>query len=135
MSFPSDHSYLKHVFLTALCQKPEIRNGMLSANKDEYVESEHVTVQCHSGFALLGSPNITCLENGTWYPEMPKCEQVSDTNQEVLCHQTLKRFSQPATLTYDLLCIIPKSFREPVFFPRRLLISCHTTFSYFCLRM
>ncbi|XP_035301723.1 C4b-binding protein alpha chain isoform X2 [Cricetulus griseus] len=62
----------------ALCQKPEIRNGMLSANKDQYIESENVTIQCDSGFAMLGSQSITCLENGTWYPEMPRCVQEKD---------------------------------------------------------
>ncbi|EGW00959.1 6-phosphofructo-2-kinase/fructose-2,6-biphosphatase 2 [Cricetulus griseus] len=61
-----------------LCQKPEIRNGMLSANKDQYIESENVTIQCDSGFAMLGSQSITCLENGTWYPEMPRCVQEKD---------------------------------------------------------
>lgn len=76
---------------------------MLSAKKDQYVESENATIQCYPGFALLGSQNITCLENGTWYPEMPKCEQVSDTNQEVLYYQTLTRCSQPTMLTSDLL--------------------------------
>ncbi|XP_060228003.1 C4b-binding protein alpha chain isoform X2 [Meriones unguiculatus] len=58
-----------------LCPKPEIRNGMLSSNKEQYIESENVTIQCYSGFAMLGSQNITCSENGTWYPEVPKCEQ------------------------------------------------------------
>ncbi|XP_055459299.1 C4b-binding protein alpha chain-like [Psammomys obesus] len=59
----------------ALCPRPAIRNGMLSANKEEYIESENVTVQCYSGFAMLGSQIITCSENGAWYPEVPKCEQ------------------------------------------------------------
>lgn len=79
----------------ALCQKPEIRNGMLSANKDEYVESENVTVQCHSGFALLGSPNITCLENGTWYPEMPKCEQEKDCERVFAGRKLMRCLSNP----------------------------------------
>ncbi|XP_052056456.1 C4b-binding protein alpha chain-like [Apodemus sylvaticus] len=59
----------------ALCRKPEIGNGMLSADKDQYVESENVTIQCYPGFSMLGSQSITCSENGTWYPEMPRCEQ------------------------------------------------------------
>ncbi|XP_052592651.1 C4b-binding protein alpha chain [Peromyscus californicus insignis] len=66
----------------ALCQKPEIRNGLLSANKDQYVESENITVQCHFGFAMLGSQSITCSENGTWYPELPKCEQEASKDCE-----------------------------------------------------
>ncbi|XP_051060048.1 C4b-binding protein alpha chain isoform X2 [Phodopus roborovskii] len=62
----------------ALCQKPEISNGMLSASKDEYVESENVTIQCDTGFTMLGSQSITCSENGTWYPEVPRCAQAKD---------------------------------------------------------
>ncbi|XP_032771088.1 C4b-binding protein alpha chain isoform X2 [Rattus rattus] len=59
----------------ALCRKPEIGNGVLSTNKDQYVETESVTIQCDSGFVMLGSQSITCLENGTWYPKVPRCEQ------------------------------------------------------------
>lgn len=59
----------------ALCRKPEIGNGALSDNKDQYVETENVTIQCYSGFVMLGSQSITCSEDGTWYPEVPRCEQ------------------------------------------------------------
>ncbi|XP_061041417.1 LOW QUALITY PROTEIN: C4b-binding protein alpha chain-like [Eubalaena glacialis] len=58
----------------ALCLKPEIEHGRLSVDKDGYVEPENVTVQCDSGYALVGSQSITCLEDRTWYPEVPKCE-------------------------------------------------------------
>jgi complement component 4 binding protein alpha len=80
MSFPSDRNYLKLVFTVALCQKPEVGNGTLSDEKDQYVESENVTIQCDSGFAMLGSQSISCSESGTWYPEVPRCEQVSNTD-------------------------------------------------------
>ena len=112
--FPSDHEYLKPVFIVALCRKPEIRNGMLSVDKDQYVESENVTIQCHFGFAMLGSQSITCSENRTWYPEVPRCEQVRNTDQGLLCHQALKCFPQPIVLTPDLLWVFSKLFREPV---------------------
>ncbi|XP_067570937.1 C4b-binding protein alpha chain-like isoform X1 [Pseudorca crassidens] len=58
----------------ALCLKPEIEHGRLSVDKDGYVEPETVTVQCDSRYGLVGSQNITCSENRTWYPEVPKCE-------------------------------------------------------------
>nr|XP_058918807.1 C4b-binding protein alpha chain-like [Kogia breviceps] len=58
----------------ALCLKPEIKHGRLSVDKDGYVEPENVTVQCDSGYGLVGSQSITCSENRTWYPEVPKCE-------------------------------------------------------------
>ncbi|XP_058395709.1 C4b-binding protein alpha chain-like [Diceros bicornis minor] len=58
----------------ALCLKPEIGNGNLSVDKDLYVKPENVTVQCDSGYGVVGSQSITCSENGTWYPEVPKCE-------------------------------------------------------------
>ncbi|XP_075843934.1 C4b-binding protein-like [Microtus pennsylvanicus] len=78
-----------------LCQKPDIRNGMLSANKDQYVESENATIQCNPGFALLGSQNITCLENGTWYPEMPKCEQDKDCEHVFAGKKLMQCLSNP----------------------------------------
>ncbi|KAM5237813.1 C4b-binding protein alpha chain [Ctenodactylus gundi] len=58
----------------ALCLKPKVENGKLSVNKALYVESENVTILCGSGFGVVGPPSITCLKNGTWYPEVPKCE-------------------------------------------------------------
>ncbi|XP_012662093.1 apolipoprotein R-like isoform X2 [Otolemur garnettii] len=70
----------------AQCLKPEIENGKLSVDENQYVEheniaipnhyieSENVTVQCDPGYAVVGPQTITCTENGTWYPEVPKCE-------------------------------------------------------------
>ncbi|XP_012872797.1 PREDICTED: C4b-binding protein alpha chain-like [Dipodomys ordii] len=58
----------------ALCLKPEIENGKLSMDKAHYVAMENFTVHCDSGFSVVGPQNITCSEDGTWYPELPKCE-------------------------------------------------------------
>ncbi|KAF6074075.1 complement component 4 binding protein alpha [Phyllostomus discolor] len=58
----------------ALCPKPEIEHGKVSGDKDQFVESENVTIECTSGYTVVGPQNITCLENHSWYPEVPKCE-------------------------------------------------------------
>ncbi|XP_005375480.1 PREDICTED: C4b-binding protein alpha chain isoform X2 [Chinchilla lanigera] len=58
----------------AQCLKPKIENGKLSVNKPQYIESENVTIHCDSGFGVKGFQTITCSENRTWYPEVPKCE-------------------------------------------------------------
>ncbi|XP_004470122.3 apolipoprotein R-like [Dasypus novemcinctus] len=58
----------------ALCLTPEIANGKLSMDKIQYIEPETATVQCNTGYGVVGSERITCLENRTWYPEVPKCE-------------------------------------------------------------
>ncbi|XP_007952005.1 C4b-binding protein alpha chain-like [Orycteropus afer afer] len=58
----------------ALCLKPEIENGKLSVDKNQYVEPENITIQCHPGYSVVGPQTITCSENRTWYPEVPKCE-------------------------------------------------------------
>ncbi|XP_010811305.1 C4b-binding protein alpha chain isoform X3 [Bos indicus] len=58
----------------ALCLKPEIEYGRLSVEKVRYVEPEIITIQCESGYSVVGSENITCSEDRTWYPEVPKCE-------------------------------------------------------------
>ncbi|XP_014447346.1 apolipoprotein R-like [Tupaia chinensis] len=60
----------------AVCPKPEIENGKPSVDKDQYAESENVTVECNSGYDVVGSQSITCSEDRTWYPEVPKCEWV-----------------------------------------------------------
>uniref|UniRef100_A0A8D2DVZ0 Complement component 4 binding protein alpha n=1 Tax=Sciurus vulgaris TaxID=55149 RepID=A0A8D2DVZ0_SCIVU len=58
----------------ALCLKPEIKNGKLSVDKDQYLELEDTTIQCDSGFGVVGSQRITCSENRTWYPAVPECK-------------------------------------------------------------
>lgn len=60
----------------ALCPKPEIAHAKLSVVKDQYLQPANVTVQCDSGYELVGPQNITCVESRTWYPELPKCEWV-----------------------------------------------------------
>uniref|UniRef100_A0A8D1M0N6 Sushi domain-containing protein n=1 Tax=Sus scrofa TaxID=9823 RepID=A0A8D1M0N6_PIG len=57
----------------AVCMKPEIKNGKLSEDKEKYVVFETVIVQCDSEYDLFGPANITCSENKTWHPEVPKC--------------------------------------------------------------
>ncbi|XDA81457.1 hypothetical protein R6Z07F_011387 [Ovis aries] len=56
------------------CVKPEIEYGKLSVEKVRYVEPERITIQCESGYSMVGSEIITCSEDRTWYPEAPKCE-------------------------------------------------------------
>uniref|UniRef100_A0A2K5I3J9 Sushi domain-containing protein n=1 Tax=Colobus angolensis palliatus TaxID=336983 RepID=A0A2K5I3J9_COLAP len=58
----------------ALCLKPEIVNGRLTVDKDQYVEPENVTIECDSGYGVIGSKSIPCSETRTWYPEVPRCE-------------------------------------------------------------
>ncbi|XP_054419468.1 C4b-binding protein alpha chain-like [Pteronotus mesoamericanus] len=60
----------------ALCPKPEIEHGKVSVDKEQFVESENVAIQCDSGYGVVGSKSITCSENRTWYPEVVKCEWV-----------------------------------------------------------
>ncbi|XP_037593316.1 zona pellucida sperm-binding protein 3 receptor-like [Cebus imitator] len=74
----------------ALCLKPEIVNGRLSVDKDQYVEPENVTIQCDSGYGLVGPKSITCSEERTWYPEVPRCEwEVSEGCEQVLTGRKL----------------------------------------------
>ncbi|XP_062969528.1 uncharacterized protein LOC134390237 [Cynocephalus volans] len=69
----------------ALCLQPEIENGMPSVAKNHYVEPENVTIQCRSGYDVVGPQSITCSENRTWYPKLPTCErEVSKDCDQVL---------------------------------------------------
>uniref|UniRef100_A0A7N4NTC0 Complement component 4 binding protein alpha n=1 Tax=Sarcophilus harrisii TaxID=9305 RepID=A0A7N4NTC0_SARHA len=58
----------------ALCPKPKVSNGKLFSEKFQYLSGEKVNIQCSPGYHLLGSQNITCSENRSWIPEVPKCE-------------------------------------------------------------
>ncbi|KAF0875906.1 C4BPA protein, partial [Crocuta crocuta] len=69
----------------ALCQKPKIENGGVTAHKDQYVEPENVTVQCNDGYGMVGSPKLTCSKNGMWLPAVPKCKWVNQMG----CEQVL----------------------------------------------
>ncbi|XP_012410667.1 C4b-binding protein alpha chain [Trichechus manatus latirostris] len=74
----------------ALCSNPKIENGKLSVHKYQYTEGENVTVQCNPGYAVVGSQNISCSENRTWYPEVPKCEwEVPEGCEQVLAGRHL----------------------------------------------
>ncbi|KAK2086420.1 C4b-binding protein alpha chain [Saguinus oedipus] len=74
----------------ALCLKPELVNGRLSVNKKQYVEPENVTIQCDSGYGVVGPQIITCSGNRTWYPEVPKCEwETPEGCEQVLAGKNL----------------------------------------------
>ncbi|XP_005375482.1 PREDICTED: apolipoprotein R-like [Chinchilla lanigera] len=74
----------------ALCLEPKIENGKLSVNKPKYIESENVTIFCDSGFGVVGSRSITCSGNGTWYPEVPKCDwEVPEGCEQVVAGRKL----------------------------------------------
>ncbi|CAK7310630.1 C4b-binding protein alpha chain [Vulpes lagopus] len=58
----------------ALCLKPDMENGDLPVDKDQYVEPESITAPCDAGYGVVGSQSITCSENGIWFPVVPKCK-------------------------------------------------------------
>ncbi|XP_007481362.2 C4b-binding protein alpha chain isoform X1 [Monodelphis domestica] len=58
----------------ALCPKPEIPNGKLSPENTRYISTQTVNVQCSHGYNLVGPQNITCSDDRSWTPEVPKCE-------------------------------------------------------------
>ncbi|XP_068930837.1 C4b-binding protein alpha chain isoform X2 [Petaurus breviceps papuanus] len=58
----------------ALCPKPKISNGKMSSEKIQYRSNENAEVQCSPGYYLVGPQIITCSDNRSWIPEVPKCE-------------------------------------------------------------
>jgi hypothetical protein len=70
---------MKCVLITALCLKPKIPNGKLSVETNHYVNPETITIQCNPGYRMVGSQNISCSENKSWSPAVPKCEMVNNT--------------------------------------------------------
>ncbi|XP_072504086.1 apolipoprotein R-like [Notamacropus eugenii] len=57
-----------------LCPKPEISNGQMSSEKIWYRRNENVQVLCSPGYYLVGPQRITCSGDGSWIPQVSKCE-------------------------------------------------------------
>ncbi|XP_058394043.1 C4b-binding protein-like [Diceros bicornis minor] len=59
----------------AVCLKPEIPNGKLTVEKDQYVNPETVTIQCDPGYRMAGSQSISCSKNKSWSPMYPSARE------------------------------------------------------------
>lgn len=70
-------------------------HGSLSVEKEHYAEMDNVTIQCDTGYDLVGSSNIICSENRTWYPEIPNCKTVSGPIQGTSVMSPLNRAVSP----------------------------------------
>ena len=54
------------------CPEPAaIRNGIFSTLNDT------VTYTCQDGFVMVGEPVRSCLDNGTWTHEEPRCDPIA----------------------------------------------------------
>ncbi|XP_006888064.1 PREDICTED: complement decay-accelerating factor [Elephantulus edwardii] len=45
---------------------------------------ETLSVQCDPGYRMIGSPSISCSENKSWSPKVPKCEREVPGDREIL---------------------------------------------------
>ncbi|KFO19657.1 C4b-binding protein alpha chain [Fukomys damarensis] len=68
----------------ALCLKPKIPNGKLSVEKEQYISPETTTIQCDPGYRMLGSPRISCSDNGSWSPAVPSCEKQAPEDRNIV---------------------------------------------------
>ncbi|XP_020008685.2 zona pellucida sperm-binding protein 3 receptor-like [Castor canadensis] len=76
--------------VSAVCGKPEIKNGKLSVEKNQYFEMENVTIHCNPGYVTVGPQTITCTENKNWHPEVPRCErEILEGCEQVIAGQKL----------------------------------------------
>ncbi|XP_058525107.1 zona pellucida sperm-binding protein 3 receptor [Ochotona princeps] len=87
-----------------MCMKPDIINGVLSVDKEQYAEFENITIQCDFGYAVVGPPNIICLENRTWYPQLPKCvwAMAEECEHVVIGRKLLQCLATPEDVTMAL---------------------------------
>uniref|UniRef100_A0A8C0W6B7 Sushi domain-containing protein n=1 Tax=Castor canadensis TaxID=51338 RepID=A0A8C0W6B7_CASCN len=81
--------------VSAVCGKPEIKNGKLSVEKNQYFEMENVTIHCNPGYVTVGPQTITCTENKNWHPEVPRCERVSRCEQVIAGQKLMQCLSSP----------------------------------------
>uniref|UniRef100_A0A670IAF1 Sushi domain-containing protein n=1 Tax=Podarcis muralis TaxID=64176 RepID=A0A670IAF1_PODMU len=60
-----------------ICENPRVQNGIeLSGLRDSYTYGNSVTLECKTGYFMIGNHYILCEKNGTWVPKLlqkPTC--------------------------------------------------------------
>ena len=53
---------------------PLVNSNGLNVNYSTVTYGSIVTYSCKVGYNLVGSPNRTCMESGTWSDNPPQCQ-------------------------------------------------------------
>ncbi|XP_057660658.1 sushi, von Willebrand factor type A, EGF and pentraxin domain-containing protein 1-like isoform X1 [Diorhabda carinulata] len=93
--------YCKRIY----CGYPaSIRNGYTIGNR--YFYEDKILFKCYEGFFMIGSPIITCKENGVWFPNKPQCigleqcqsfEKPEFSNLTVIADQSYEDYKENKT--------------------------------------
>lgn len=60
------------------CVEIKVENAeVLSGARPPYGHMAFVTLQCNSGYKMVGSPTVTCDINSHWSPKLPTCQRKS----------------------------------------------------------
>ncbi|XP_062450802.1 C4b-binding protein alpha chain [Rhea pennata] len=80
---------------------PEIANGQLSGDSEDFTFGSTVTYSCHPGFSLIGESTIHCTSvdklNGKWSGPAPECKMVRCQNPEVKSGEKVSGFGTEYT--------------------------------------
>ncbi|XP_053249407.1 complement receptor type 1-like isoform X2 [Podarcis raffonei] len=61
-----------------ICENPGVQNGIeLSGLRDSYTYGNSVTLECKTGYFMIGNHYILCEKNGTWVPKVPSCKKIT----------------------------------------------------------
>lgn len=75
-----------------ICENPRVQNGIeLSGLRDSYTYGNSVTLECKTGYFMIGNHYILCEKNGTWVPKVPSCKK----------SKTLKKITGFTFIFYD----------------------------------
>ncbi|KAM4706820.1 sushi, von Willebrand factor type A, EGF and pentraxin domain-containing protein 1 [Discoglossus pictus] len=75
-----------------VCISPQnITNGEISGT--EYAVGKEIFYMCKEGYKLLGTPKLTCLNDGSWDAKAPVCEPINCGPPEDISHGYLNSTS------------------------------------------
>eukprot|EP00116_Pleurobrachia_bachei_P003359 sb/3463621/ len=57
-------------------------SGSYHGDQESVGVGKNVSVECDIGYELVGESNLTCLDDGTWDSEIPKCEPEDYDDEE-----------------------------------------------------
>ncbi|CAI5777760.1 Hypothetical predicted protein [Podarcis lilfordi] len=61
-----------------ICENPRVQNGIeLTGLRDSYTYGNSVTIECKTGYFMIGNHYMLCEKNGTWVPKVPSCKKIT----------------------------------------------------------
>ncbi|XP_006039104.1 complement receptor type 1, partial [Alligator sinensis] len=102
------------VCLRVTCGSPKVQNGKATGTKPVHNPRDTVTVECDAGYAVNGTLESQCQDDGTWDPPVLLCERVlqcplpPNITHAEHSSRDVETFTPGMSVNYSFMCGSPK---------------------------